>query len=57
MNLREEIASDPSIALTKSGVSGNYKSDWSLRIEPLMTDCLLSDFKRDQMKDSFEKMS
>ncbi len=49
-----EIASDPSIALTKSGVSG-YISDWSLRIEPLMTDCLLSDFKRDQMEDLLRK--
>ena len=41
---RSDIASDPSIAYTKSGVSG-YKADWSLRIEPLMTDCLLSDLK------------
>ena len=46
---REEIASDPSIALTNQSVSA-YKSDWSLRIEPYMDDCLLSDFKIDQMK-------
>ena len=51
---RSDIASDPSIAYTKSGVSG-YKADWSLRIEPLMTDCLLSDFKADQMKDLLRK--
>jgi integrase len=51
---RSDIASDPSIALTKAGV-GNYKSDWSLRIEPFMTDCLLSDFKADQMKDLLRK--
>ena len=51
---RTDIASDPSIAYTQSGVSG-YKADWSLRIEPLMTDCLLSDFKADQMKDLLRK--
>ena len=47
---RAEMPSDPSITYTKSGVQG-YKADWSLRIEPYMTDCLLSDFKTAQLKD------
>ena len=47
---RAEIASNPSITYTRAGVQG-YKSDWSLRIEPYMTDCLLSEFKTVQLKD------
>ena len=50
VDYRAEIASDPSITYTKAGVQG-YKADWSLRIEPYMTDCLLSEFKTVHLKD------
>ena len=45
---RKEIASDPTIQLTFGSAQG-YLSDFNQRIEPLFDDCLLSDFKYDQM--------
>ena len=45
---RVDIASDPTIALTFGGAAG-YTADWNTRIEPLFDDCLLSDFKYNQM--------
>tara|TARA_E500000178_G_scaffold179306_1_gene177922 strand:- start:3384 stop:4610 length:1227 start_codon:yes stop_codon:yes gene_type:complete len=45
---RWDIAGDPTLQLTFGGAQG-YRSDWNKRIEPLFDDCLLSDFKYDQM--------
>tara|TARA_R100001460_G_scaffold34018_2_gene66301 strand:+ start:444 stop:1670 length:1227 start_codon:yes stop_codon:yes gene_type:complete len=45
---RWDIASNPTLQLTFGGAQA-YVSDWNKRIEPLFDDCLLSDFKYDQM--------
>jgi len=53
---RQEIASNPNTALTKSGLSGHV-SDLNNRIKPYMQNVLLSEFKHQVMKQFLIKCS